>query len=373
MGTAYTPGLKVSSGTTIRKERRLPLKGQLMVLAGERVHADTVVARTDIPGVIQTVKVAETLGLEPPEAMAALTVAKGDRVESGQVVASNRSFFGLIRTDCRTPFTGTVEMISNATGHIGVRLPARPVEVRAYVDGVVADLIGDEGVVIETYGAMVQGIFGVGGERSGVLRIVESARNAPLDAGSIGEEDAGRVLVGGAGATLEAIRKAASLGVAGLVLGAVVDTDLVDYLGYDIGVAITGQEDIPTTIILTEGFGDIEMAGRTLALLKSLAGRTVSINGATQIRAGVIRPEIIAPLDIPAATGAATGSRQSLDIGSHIRVIREPYFGALGTVRALPSEPVEVESGAVVRVLEAELADSRRVEVPRANVEIVES
>ena len=372
MGTAYTPGLKVSPGTLIRKSRRLPLKGSVTVEPGESVAADTVVARTEIPGVIQTVKVAETLGLEPPEAVDALTVQEGDKVESGQLIAESRSFFGLFKSECKTPFAGTVELISHATGHVGVRLPATPVEVTAYMDGTVAEVMEDEGVVVEAYAALVQGIFGVGGERTGTLTAVVDSPDAVLTEDVIRQSHSGAVIVGGSTVTLAALKKAARLGAHGVVVGAVIDTDLIEYLGHDIGVAITGQEDIPTTLILTEGFGSISMATRTFDLLKSLDGRQVSINGATQIRAGVIRPEIIAPLDVRPETAERASRGQLLEIDSNIRIIREPHFGALGIVTNLPPEPVQVESGAVVRVLEARLADGRLVSVPRANVEIIE-
>lgn len=372
MGTAYTPGLKVSPGTVIRKQRRLPLKGKVLVGVGDRVAADTVVARTDIPGIIQTVKVAEILGLEPHEAVAALQVKEGDEVTAGQIIAETRSFFGLLRSECKTPFTGTVELISHATGHVGIRLPSKPVEVSAYINGTVAEVMEDEGVVVETYGALVQGIFGVGGERMGRLAIGVDSPEAVLTGGCIKDEHAGAVVVGGAGVTSGALRRAAAVGVRGVVVGAIVDTDLIAYLGHDIGVAITGHEDIPTTLILTEGFGSLAMAARTFALLRSLEGRDVSINGATQIRAGVIRPEIIAPLDVKPEEVEEWTQGQILDVGTRIRVIREPYFGRLGEVTKLPPEPMRIESGAVVRVLEAKLADGETVVVPRANVEIIE-
>jgi len=372
MGTAYTPGLKVSSGTVVRKTRRLPIKGQVTVGVGDRVNSDTVVARTDIPGVMQTVKVAETMGLEPQEAIAALTVRQGDKVERGQVVAESRSFFGLFRSECKSSVAGTVELISQATGHIGVRLAPTPVEVTAYIDGSVAEVMPEEGVVVETYGAFIQGIFGVGGERIGRLVVPNKVLSEPLTAGVIDESHSGAVLVGGAGLTLDALKRAGEVGASGIVVGAIVDTDLVEYLGHDIGVAITGHEDIPLSVILTEGFGDIRMAQRTFDLLLSLEEREVSINGATQIRAGVMRPEIIAPLDSTFSGEEVVSGGQLLDVGSSIRVVREPYFGKLGTVRSLPHEPQQVESGAVVRVLEAELADGQSVVVPRANVEIIE-
>lgn len=66
-----------------------------------------------------------------------------------------------------------------------------------------------------------------------------------------------------------------------------------------------------------------------------------------------------------------TAEDQVLDLGTPIRLIREPYFGRLGKVSGLPAEPVVIGSGARVRVLEAELDDGAQVTVPRANVEIV--
>jgi len=147
---------------------------------------------------------------------------------------------------------------------------------------------------------------------------------------------------------------------------------LLEFLGYDIGVAITGHEDIKITLIVTEGFGIINMAQRTFDMLKALDGKTASINGATQIRAGVIRPEIIVPLtDQQALDAAETSDEQYLDIGTQIRVIREPYFGLIGNVTSLPPELTVVESGTHVRILHAMLQDGRDVAVPRANVEII--
>ena len=66
-------------------------------------------------------------------------------------------------------------------------------------------------------------------------------------------------------------------------------------MGYEIGVAITGDEEVGLTLIVTEGFGRMAMSMNTFKLLKSANGKNASINGATQIRAGVLRPEIIIP------------------------------------------------------------------------------
>ena len=57
MAHAYTPGLKVSRYTIIRKDRRLPLKGEVLVEEGQKVKAEDIVARTQIPGNVVLINV----------------------------------------------------------------------------------------------------------------------------------------------------------------------------------------------------------------------------------------------------------------------------------------------------------------------------
>src|SRR5437016_10162938 len=108
------------------------------------------------------------------------------------------------------------------------------------------------------------------------------------------------------------------------------DQDLGAVLGHDLGVAITETETVGFTLVLTEGFVRMPMARRTFELLRKLDGRKASISGATQIRAGVIRPEIIVPLasgeQIP---GIETGQRGEVSggvkVGDAVRVIWAPF------------------------------------------------
>jgi len=184
-------------------------------------------------------------------------------------------------------------------------------------------------------------------------------------------------LVGGALVTSDALQKAVKVGAKGIVVGGINDHDLTVFLGYQIGVAITGEEDIPLTLIITEGFGEMGMAEKTFSLLKNFDGMHVSINGATQIRAGVMRPEIVIPR--PELTTEELDFEEKKEFlehgllpGTPIRIIRKPYFGALGVVSKLPIPLQTIETESDVRVLEAEFADGRRVIVPRTNVEIIE-
>src|SRR5262249_50719621 len=191
-----------------------------------------------------------------------------------------------------------------------LREPPSPVEVTAYVDGSVVEVIAGEGVVVETRGALVQGIFGLAGEKQAPIVVAAKDREQTLDAEHVVEAHRGKVVIGGARTTLAALRKAISLDVAAIVCGGFAYQDVRELLGYDVGVAVTGNEALATTLVVTEGFGDIAMARATYDLLASLEGKRASVNGATQIRAGVIRPEVVVPHgdDAPArANGAAHG------------------------------------------------------------------
>lgn len=371
MGNAYTPGLTVSGDIVVKRLRRLSIKGETLVKVGDKVEPSTVVARALLPGALQTINLGQKLGVGPEDVPGLSKVQVGDKITKGDVVAETKGFFGLGKARIESEHTGVVEVISPITGNILVREPEIPIDISAYISGKVAEILDGEGAIIETRGGMVQGIFGIGGERTGIIRVAVSGPNEVLDASHISSSDKGKILIGGSGVTYEAILAATQNGVSGIVAGGVKDSDLTKFLGYDIGVAITGTEPITLTLMTTEGFGYLTMAHRTFELFKELEGKMASINGATQIRAGVIRPEVIVPLDITTDSSHVAGKPLELTLGTPIRVIREPYFGKLGLVTDLPAQLMELDSGTVVRVLKAKIEGEGEVLVPRANVEII--
>ncbi|MFO0768669.1 MAG: hypothetical protein U0231_18245, partial [Nitrospiraceae bacterium] len=117
----------------------------------------------------------------------------------------------------------------------------------------------------------------------------------------------------------------------------------------------------------------IPMAAKTFALLSAHRGQMASISGATQIRAGVIRPEIIIP-QTATGNGSQTvrSQREGIQIGDPVRIIRDPLFGQIGEVAVLPSELRKIHTESEVRVLEVRFPDGRTAVIPRANIEVIE-
>lgn len=377
MAVAYTPGLNVAEATVVIKERRLPLKGEVVVKQGDRVESSTVVARTFLPGHVEPVNVANKLGIEPRELKGCMVKSVGDAVSEGEVMAVSKGFFGMFKQEVKAPRAGKIEIVSETTGQVMLRAPDIPVEVDAYVDGVVERVMEGDGVAIRSYGADIQGIFGIGGEVTGPLHVVAADAATHMKPSDIKAEHAGKVLLGGAMVTMDVIREATKHKVAGIIVGGIDDADLRAWLGYDLGVAITGSEELGLTLVITEGFGPIRMADKTFELLKKSAGRKACISGATQIRAGVIRPEIIVPLPLDQwpkdERTSAEGAILGMDIGSPVRIIREPAFGELAKVVGLPVDLTSIDTEAKVRVVEIELSNGRRLLLPRANVELIEA
>lgn len=374
MAHAYTPGLKVLEYTVLTKQRRLPLPGDILVEKGAKVPAEQVVARTNLPGNVQTLNVAGLLGTLPAEIDDVMLKKPGDTCQKDDVIAESKGFFGLFKSQVKSPINCKCESMSTITGQVILREPPIPVEVIAYIDGEIIDIIKSEGVEIRTAGSFIQGIFGIGGETIGHIAMAASDPNNVLTASDIDDSFKDKVIIGGSMAEYAALEKARDVGAKGVVVGGIEDQDLKKFMGYDIGVAITGSENVGITLIATEGFGKLRMAQRTFELLKSLSGKKTSMNGATQIRAGVMRPELIVPVDKKAPTKktADLSTGTGLETGMKVRIIREPYFGLIGKVVGLPVELSSVETEAKVRVLNVELEDKRKVTLPRANVEIIE-
>jgi len=373
MAQAYTPGLTITKSIILRKDRILPLKGDVVVKVGDKVTAEDNVAKTDLPGDVIAINIGNKLGVPPSDVLSKMRKKEGEKIKKNETLAMNKSVFGLFKNIVKSPITGSIENISSITGQVLLREPPVPITVKAFIDGVVSKVYENEGVVVENKSAYIQGIFGIGGEITGEIKVLVDAPDSELMPEQIDNSCKDKIIVGGTIVRLPAIKKAIQVNAKGIIIGGIDDQDLKDMLGYDIGVAITGHEEIGLTIVLTEGFGPIKMAAKTFEILKEFEGYKVSMHGKTQIRAGVMRPEIIIPIPFKKEELKAKKKEISgLKIGSIIRIVREPHFGEICTVTGLPEELVVVESETKVRVLKAKMEDGIEITVPRANVEAIE-
>jgi len=290
-------GITIEKDTVTRKSRRIPAKGEVLVKVGDLVDPDTIIARGLVTNPeIHEVKVYIQLGIDPEQAMRYMLKKEGDEVKMNEVIAIHRSFFGRSTRVCRSPIDGTIEAFSKTSGRVFIRGKKIVVEVRAHIPGRVIDVIPEEGAVVESRVALIQGLFGVGSEKTGILAMAVNEPGEPVTTDAITEDHGGKILVGGSIISLEALRKATRMGVNGIIVGGVDQKDLTNFLGHEIGIGVTGEENTGITLIITEGFGTHPMDDGTFNLLRSHEGRLACIDGTTQIRSRMLRPEIILPI-----------------------------------------------------------------------------
>ena len=325
----FSPGLITESSVSFNRLRNVPVHGRVVVSEGDEVEADTVVGFFNPHGNATTHNLARDLDVSPFDVPDVMLKREGDVVFKGEVIARVRGLFN--RGEYVAPEDGILERVSRYTGWVTIR--GLPMPIYAGYPGTVERIVPESGVYLRSQGALVQGIFGVGSTVSGPLELIPSHIQV-LDAVDVLPQHEGAILVGGSKVTLGFLQRAARLGVKGVITGGVDKVTLDAFLGYILGVAVTGLE--PTlALILTEGFGALPMRQPILEILKPLEHKLAFANGATQVRAGVIRPELFVPSSNP-PVAPPLQYKVELKVGADVRITRAPYFGLVGQVVSKP-------------------------------------
>jgi hypothetical protein len=316
----------------------------------------------------QDIDVAGALGVSPFIAMELLNVSQGKMVSKDQPIASRRRSWGEPVTYVMAPTFGTITKIDRQTGHVTIVPLFRSTDVLAYVAGTAKEVLPDEGVIIETDCTLVNGVFGVGGEAFGELCMGVSDPSRAMTEDDVSDDMSGKVVVAGATTSVSTLKALAAKGAKAVIVGYLPVLDIQEFVP-GVSMGITGKEDVPLTLVITEGFRPGPMAKDVFSAMAEFAGKVVSCDGTTHIRAGVIRPEVIMPREsvrgATAVEGAAAG--QVLKAGMRVRLLRRPFEGQRGVIRSLDSQKTELESGIITLTFQVMLDDGRTITVPRSN------
>lgn len=318
------------------------------------------------------VDIAYEIGCKASEVPKHMLRQVGQEVKKGQIIAKKGEGQAFFSKTALAPISGVISEVNGQTGKATISRPFKEVAVSAYITGRVSKVIEHLGCVVETPGVRLTGMFGVGRESCGPLKVLVSGPDQVLTPDLITPECKGAILVGGSFVTDEALAKAVSVGAKGVIAGTAGYLNLTQALGVRLGIGITGQEDVDTTVILTEGFGSLSMREELWDTLAAMEGLSASINGATQIRAGAIRPEVIVAFpDYGETFSDAKEVDEDLKAGARVRIISDPYFGSTGRITEIPRQPQLFETETRAPSVKVELDGGATVLVPRANVEAV--
>lgn len=352
----YLPQAVISPLTIIRKERRIPGPGDILVREGDRVEPVQVIGRATVPGEFRIVNLAQGLGVPRRAVRRYLKVKAGQEVRQGDVLAARG---GLARRVCRAPITGTVTGIGG--GRLIIEAPPQVVEVRAGYPGVVKRVLRGEGVVIQVAGALIQCAWGNQQEGFGVLRLLADSREKPLRVRMIDASCRGTVLIGGVLADEDVLDQAIEMQVRGIIVGGVAPE------------VLEKARQAPFPVLATEGPGNVPMSSRCFQLLSTYNGREAVLDGRCAGGRTVVRPEIIVPLPAEPGTGPLELPDVPLKVGDMVRVIRSPYAGQIGTVAAFVSAGRPTTGSHLPMVKITVPGNESSLTVPVFNLEMIRS
>jgi len=304
---------------------------------------------------------AEELGMSKLAFAAGLAVKQGTVVDRGRVLITN------LKPPIVAPAVGKIREISAMEGYMILAPLYQPTELLAHLDGVIKEISESGALVIESYGYRFQGVMGFGSERVGRLRPL-LAEERDLDVNDIPDDVKGCVILARGGVTLAALRQLEQLEISGLVVGSL-DQEVLRQFSHEEPLMIMGQRmELAFTLIMMQGFGS-PMPESAYQAMAEHADLLVAIDGSTQLRAGVIRPEILIPLaeDIPADTKAMVNTALNLQVNDPVILIREPHFGAIGRVAAISAELQATAAGTKASLALIQLDQGECLQVPVQN------
>jgi hypothetical protein len=328
----------------------LPRGATPIVTAGAEVRPEQVIAVRRRPGQPLRVRVTELLGRPPGQVAAVLLARPGQQLHEGEALARDPQ-----GREVPSPATGLLLSVSAIDGSVMIAPFGEEEPVIGHVHGRVRE-VGPGAVVLEVPGVVLHGVGGTGDAVHGELVIAVHTPEEELRAGAIDVGATGKIIVGGSRASAETLTRARAMGVAGIVLGGVLDKELRDFEAIqrrrrEIG-GLTGS----FGVLLLEGFGKVGIDPQRFAWLRNHAGRTASLFGAEGM------------LFVHEATPPP--SRRALPaIGERVVAHRRPFQGRAGVLVAELEDLHAAPSGIPARMGLVRFEDGRLAPVPMANLE----
>jgi len=351
----------------VRRVRRIPAGGEVLVRVGETVEAGAPVARAWRAGRATAVDVAGALGIgleREGEVARYLSRAAGDDLAEGETLAERRALGGLQRRTVRAPLTGRLAHVSEQTGV--AYIAPHPVEsvVRAHLGGRVAEMTPTN-VTIEGKAFVASGRAGAGPVATGPLLVVSEAEQVPADV-------AGSIVACGFALDEDAVRRLID-GRAAAIVAPSVEEEAIDRLGWADAFwpRPSTPAPVPPVTVVALSFSPSPPAGLWEAL-RALAGRTASVVGRDE-GAEASTPELIVALgeNAPSLYGLPERSSEidgevalRFAPGSRVRVIAGRANGLVGEIVALSSGSYRLRSEVGAEVAEVAFPYGVRLRVP---------
>jgi hypothetical protein len=339
--------------TSIVRERVLPISGNVIARIQQKVSPNDVVAETKWAREHVLLDVARLLNVTPAVAERLVKCNVDDELKANTEIAKGK---GMFPKSIKVPRSGKVVAVGG--GQVLMEVGETKIELRAGIPGTVVEIIPNKGVVIQTAGGLVQGVWGNGRIDSGVLVNLADTPDSVLTTSRLDVSLRGSIILAGIVKDAETLEAAAELPIRGLIISSIYPS------------LLSKAREMRYPILVTDGFGTLPMNNAAHKLLSTNAKRDVTVNAEFYDRYTGARPEVIIPLPI-SSDPPSPREVETFAPGLQVRMRRPPSMGMIGSIVSIKQGLTTLPSGLRALSAEVKLDNGETVIAPLVNLEVV--
>ncbi len=337
----------------IRRERVLPVPGQVLTRRMQKVTPSDVIVSAPVAPSYVLMDIAKGLNVNPEKADEFLQRQSGDELTEGDVIAGP---VGLFQRVVRAPGNGVIRIAGD--GKVLYEMVASDQDLQAGLDGTVTTIIPERGAILETKGTLIQGVWGNGRIAYGVSQPIDNELNRELHPEDVNISFRGSVLIAGFCTNPEVLKTAEATPIKGLVLASMSPS------------LIPTARQMPYPIIVLDEFGSKPMNTLSKNILVSNRDRNIALNAQKYDLYQGVFPEVI--ISLPSQRDAEPPQEiVELAPGQQVMIISGPHISKIGRVETILGSGYTFPSGVKDQAVEVSIPKESNVVLPQKNLRVI--
>jgi hypothetical protein len=314
--------------------------------------ADVIVVAPLIPEFV-LLDISQGLKVNAEKADELLQREAGEELVQGDVIAGP---VGLFQRVIRAPHPGTIRIAGE--GKVLYEISSPDYELQAGMEGTVTNIIPERGAIIETKGALIQGVWGNGKITYGVVQPISNDLLQELVVEQLNISFRGAIISAGYCKSPEVLEAAGIVPVKGLILGSMSSAL----------IPLAEQMDYPIMVI--DGFRQTPMNRAAEAILIGNKDKNIALNAQKydpfqgKFPEGIITQSSAAEPDLPAEA-------ETLKTGKKVIIINGPDAPQIGQIDTIFPGKQLLPNGLETQLAQVSFANDKRAVLPLNNMEII--
>jgi hypothetical protein len=366
------PRIRSNRATHIR--RKLVGNGKISVVVNQEISSSDILGQSARNAGFFSVKIAKLLGVDPEEGAKYLQRPIGSKIYKGELLGLKSSLFG--KKFVTAPTDGILDFYDPDKGELRLKSLPKVIPLTSGVYGIVDAVNHQTGeILIKAMVTEITGVLGIGGERGGVLSIINNSSGL-LSQRQITADMSNHIIVAGSLILSEGLKKAVECGVYGIITGGLNARDYKAMSG-NLDPSQKMGADPGISIVATEGFGSLPIGDDIVKVVSKSNGKYVFLSGnSARLLLPSTDPDSIMALRkviLPQRNeveGSLDLSLGEIKVGNRVRIIWAPFAGFQGKVVGIDKTLSVLPSGISTYLLTVE-TKLRKIRVPYPNVELI--